>query len=72
MLKQSHFHNDDDLASSNVSSSKCFGVGKGQGGVTIGRFLNLNCGHNNQYSLEEKMQLVNILTESCDYSNSFA
>ncbi len=70
MLKQSHFHNDDDLASSNISSSKCFGVGKG--GVTIGRFLNLTCGHNSQYSLEEKMQLVNILTEACDHSNSFA
>lgn len=40
-------------------------------GVATGRFLNLNCGHNNQYSNEEKVQLCNILNEACDGSNSF-
>ena len=41
-------------------------------GVACGRYLNLNCGHNNQYSAEEKMQLCTILTEACDDSSNFA
>ena len=40
-------------------------------GVATGRYLNLNCGHNNQYSTEEKMQLCSILAQACDNSNSF-
>jgi len=41
-------------------------------GVATGRYLNLNCGHNNQYSAEERLQLCAILTEACDSENFFA
>lgn len=37
-----------------------------------GRFLNLTCGHNNQYSVEEKIQLLSILTEALEGGSSLA
>ena len=35
-------------------------------GFSTGRFLNLSCGHNNQYSFEEREQLRSILAEAVD------
>lgn len=37
-----------------------------------GRFLNLTCGHNNQYSVEEKIQLLSILNEALESGSSLA
>jgi hypothetical protein len=39
---------------------------------STGRFLNLTCGHNNQYSVEEKIQLLSILTEALERGSSLA
>mmetsp|Transcript_16472 Transcript_16472/g.31220 ORF Transcript_16472/g.31220 Transcript_16472/m.31220 type:complete len:1192 (-) Transcript_16472:3011-6586(-) len=33
---------------------------------STGRFLNLRCGHNNQYSVQERIELTLILTEATD------
>ena len=33
---------------------------------STGRFLNLRCGHNNQYSVQERIELTSILTEATD------
>lgn len=37
-----------------------------------GRYLNLTCGHNNQYSVEEKIQLLSILTEALERGSTLA
>lgn len=31
---------------------------------STGRFLNLRCGHNNQYSVQERIELTSILNEA--------
>jgi hypothetical protein len=31
---------------------------------STGRFLNLHCGHNNQYSVQERRELTSILNEA--------
>ncbi|KAL3779823.1 hypothetical protein ACHAW5_002008 [Stephanodiscus triporus] len=36
-----------------------------QGVISTGCFLNLHCGHNNQYSLEERRQLIALIRRSC-------
>ena len=33
-------------------------------GFSSGRFLNLNCGHNSQFSFTERLELTNILSEA--------
>lgn len=35
-------------------------------GFCTGRFMNLSCGHNNQYSFDEKLQLTEILNEAIE------
>ena len=35
-------------------------------GQSNGHFLNLTCGHNNQYSLEEKKELEKLLILACE------
>jgi hypothetical protein len=37
-----------------------------------GRFLNLTCGHNTQYSVEEKIQLLSILNEASESGSCLA
>jgi hypothetical protein len=39
---------------------------------STGRFLNLHCGHNNQYSLNERAELTTILSEAMGSETSFA
>ncbi len=39
---------------------------------STGRFLNLSCGHNNQYSAAERIYLSGILTEALEHGNSMA
>ena len=45
-----HFHRDNDVYD----------------GFSTGCFLNLGCGHNNQYSFEERKQLLSFLNEACE------
>ena len=35
-------------------------------GLSIGHFLNLSCGHNNQFSSEEKKELGDLLVLACE------
>lgn len=42
------------------------------GNQSTGRFLNLTCGHNNQYSIEERIQLLSILSEASQSGSSLA
>lgn len=84
MLQECHFQMDTEkiieipskrrsISASNSSSSANNGISTEiTTEVTVGRFLNLTCGHNNQYSLEEQMELIEILNLACDHSNSFA
>ena len=80
MLQECHFQMDTEkiieipskrrsISASNSSSSANNGISTE---IFSGRFLNLTCGHNNQYSLEEQMELIEILNLACDHSNSFA
>ena len=39
---------------------------------STGRFLNLNCGHNNQYSPQERIELISILMEAMENATSLA
>jgi len=39
---------------------------------STGRFLNLQCGHNNQYSNKERSELTAILTEAIESESSLA
>ncbi len=38
-------------------------------GFSTGRFLNLNCGHNNQFSFRERAELRSVLNEAIENEN---
>mmetsp|Transcript_10168 Transcript_10168/g.14956 ORF Transcript_10168/g.14956 Transcript_10168/m.14956 type:complete len:109 (+) Transcript_10168:3534-3860(+) len=48
---------------SRSAQSRLFGDVKD--GTPIGSFLNLNCGHNNQYSAEEREKLTSLMNRAC-------
>lgn len=33
--------------------------------ISTGRFLNLNCGHNNQFSSSEREELISLIRTAC-------
>ena len=41
------------------------GLSDEQGVISTGCFLNLHCGHNNQYSSEEREKLIALIRRSC-------
>ena len=41
------------------------GLSDEQGVISTGCFLNLHCGHNNQYSSEEREKLIALIPRSC-------
>jgi hypothetical protein len=40
-------------------------------GLSTGHFLNLTCGHNNQYSVEERKELEKLLSLACEEDSQF-
>ena len=36
-----------------------------RGSISAGCFLNLRCGHNNQYSVDERERLMTLITRAC-------
>ena len=41
-------------------------------GFCTGRFLNLSCGHNNQFSIEERISFAAILNEALESGHTIA